>query len=106
MNRPCKINFHDDDAPLLNQLPERYRRNAESDPLTGVVYSLLLQNAFPIDFAPTIIRTRVGGTKEENPVDFPLASISSIEWFYGSDVPAPLTPWVPRAPVDRPNPSR
>jgi hypothetical protein len=60
------------------------------------IKTLLVQNAFPIDFAPEIIRTRVGGTKEEDPVDFPLASISHIEWFYGNDLPEPLTPVEPK----------
>lgn len=94
MNRPCRIHFHDDAGPLLGQLPERYRQNVEDCDGSGqVVRTLLVQNAFPIDFAPIIIRTRVGGTKEENPVDFPLASVLFIEWFYGSDVPSPLRPW-------------
>lgn len=97
MNRPCLIHFHDDAAPLANQLPERYQDNIYEKGGGGVidytVRSLLVQNAFPIDFAPEIIRTRVGGTKEEDPVDFPLASISFIEWFYGDDVPSPLVPW-------------
>jgi hypothetical protein len=97
MNRPCRIHFHDDSAPSVEQLPERYRNNVEKSAHQGVQrYALLVQNAFPIDFAPNIIRTRVGGTKEEDPVDFPLESISHIEWFYGSEVPAPLSPWTPR----------
>lgn len=97
MNRPCRIHFHDDAAPLFDQLPERYRDNVDAkgggagSPRT--VRSLLVQNAFPIDFAPAIIRTRVDGTKEEDPVDFPLASIMFIEWFYGPTAPEPLRPW-------------
>lgn len=96
MNRPCRIYFHEDTAPIIEHLPERYQANAEAEEGTGIVTSLLVQNAFPIDFAPEIIRTRVAGSKEENPVDFPLASISLIEWFYGNDVPEPLVPYVPR----------
>lgn len=98
MNRPCRIHFHEDAAPLYSHLPERYQHNVyECDNTqTGIVRSLLVQNAFPIDFAPHIIRTRVCGTKEEDPVDFPLASISLIEWFYGPVVPEPLRPWTPR----------
>ena len=91
MNRPCRIHFHEDAAPLYGQLPKRYQQNVEViDGSSGVVSTLLTQNAFPIDFAPMIIRTRVGGTKEEDPVDFPLASILFIEWFYGETLPAPL----------------
>lgn len=105
MNRPCRIHFHDDSAPPISQLPERYKNNAETITRQGVSsYTLLVQNAFPIDFAPHILRTRVGGTKEEDPLDFPWESIAFVEWFYGSEVPAPLHPWTPR--TDRPNPSR
>lgn len=95
MNRPCRIHFHDDSAPGVGQLPERYRDNMQTHSRQGVsTYSLLVQNAFYIDFAPHILRTRVGGTKEEDPVDFPVDIISHIEWFFGQDVPSPLTPFV------------
>lgn len=98
MNRPCRIHFYDDSAPLVDQLPERYRGNIDSKGggagLAYTVRSLLVQSAFYVDYAPDIVRTRVGGTKEEDPVDFPVEGISHIEWFYGSDVPSPLTPFV------------
>jgi len=103
MNRPCKITFHENSAPLIRELPERYYMNTDlvlgngsgdeyfSDSPVG---SIFVQNAFLIDFAPLVLRTRVGGTKEEDPIDFPLSTILFIEWFYGSDVPSPLKPWV------------
>lgn len=98
MNRPARIHFHEDSAPLYADLPDRYRSNVEEGGRNGVVEvrTLLVQKAFLIDFAPHILRTRVGGTKEEDPLDFPLASISFIEWFYGPSVPSPLRPWTPR----------
>lgn len=100
MNRPCRIHFHADSAPLLDQLPPRYQENANIFEFNGAMYlTILVQNAFPIDFAPSIIRTRVAGTKEEDPIDFFMESISHIEWFYGSVVPHPLTPRV--RPSDR-----
>lgn len=102
MNRPCRIHFHEDSAPSFEELPTRYQKNVEGyDSMNGgygPVDTLLVQIAFLIDFAPHILRTRVDGTKEEDPVDFPLSSISFVEWFYGEDVPEPLRPWVPREP--------
>lgn len=93
MNRPCKINFHDDAAPIKWDLPDRYQANAT---IVGqgidTVRSLLVQHAFYVDFAPEILRTRVGN-REDNPVDFPMSSVSHIEWFY-SDTPSPLVPFV------------
>lgn len=101
MNRPCIVHFHEDTAPLLIDLPERYRANVVNS--VGVegggdhqyVLSLAVQHAFYIDYAPNILRTRVGGTKEEDPVDFFQPSISFIEWYYGTDVPPQLTPQAP-----------
>lgn len=93
MNRPCHIFFHEDSSPLPESLPERYADNLIVHARQGVSYlSLLVQNAFVVDYAPSILRTRVTGTKEEDPVDFPLDSISHIEWFYGESVPPPLCP--------------
>lgn len=101
MNRPCRIHFYADAAPSISRLPDRYKVNAEildeSGQDSDAVASIMVQNAFPIDFAPEIIRTRVGGKKEEDPVDFPLSSISFIEWFYGADVPNELEPYVRRS---------
>lgn len=95
MNRPCRIHFHEDSSPDAEQLPHRYQDNLESHTADGArVCSLLVQNAFYIDYAPHILRTRVGGTREENPVDFPTDTISHVEWFFGQEVPAPLTPYV------------
>lgn len=95
MNRPCRIHFHEDSSSFLSRLPDRYKDNIEVYTEQGVsVGSLLSQNAFYIDFAPSVLRTRVSGSKEEDPVDFPIDSISHIEWFYGDDVPEPLEPWV------------
>lgn len=94
MNRPCRIHFHEDSAPVIELLPERYRDNLEHTTYQGVSrYSLLAQTAFYIDFAPNILRTRVSGMRED-PIDFPLESVSHVEWFYGDDVPSPLTPYV------------
>lgn len=94
MNHPCKIYFHEDTAPLYGQLPDRYKAYVcdpdldDDDP----VVCLLSQNAFFIDFTNgSILRTRVGGHKEEDPIDFPISSIAWIEWYYGSNAPAPLT---------------
>lgn len=100
MNKPCQIRFHEDSAPLFERLPERYRSHATELRGGREVLSLLVQNAFIIDYAPEILRTRVGGSKSENPVDFPLASISFIEWYYGTEVPEPLTP-EPHVPKER-----
>lgn len=101
MNRPCKITFHENSAPLLGELPDRYQEytdlvlgNRDEYFNESPVGSIFVQNAFLIDFAPLVLRTRVGGTKEEDPIDFPLSTILFIEWFYGSDVPSPLKPWV------------
>jgi hypothetical protein len=92
MNRPCRIHFHDDSLVCIDRL--------------GLAsYSLLAQNAFYIDFNPQVLRTRVGG-KDDDPIDFPLDSVSHIEWFYGDDVPEPLVPWeqpAPRSPDSRRN---
>ncbi len=88
MDRPARIHFHEDAAPYYDSLPKRYQENAayNSD---GVVTSLLIQHGFPIDFTKgSIIRTRVEGSRD--PVDFPLASVLFIEWFYGEDLPSPL----------------
>lgn len=106
MNRPCRIHFHSDAAPRPEQLPERYQHNVEGAALGSPISTLLVQNAFFIDFAPGILRTRVGGVKEEDrvdPVDFPVESVAFIEWFYG-DTPSPLRPWEPRS--DRPSTNR
>lgn len=88
MNRPCLIHFHPDDAPLVVDLPERYQERvlstdtyANSD--DRLALSIALDHAFYIDFAPHLVRTRAGGNKEEDPVDFPVSSVSFIEWFYG-----------------------
>lgn len=94
MNRPCRIHFHEDSSPNLRSIPEEYHSNLEKTTSAGISrLSLLAQNAFYIDFAPNILRTRIGGTKEEDPIDFPVESITHIEWFYGDKVPEPLTPW-------------
>lgn len=102
MNRPCRIYFHEDAAPSVAQLPPRYRSNVETDATyTDHLVALLVQNAFYVDYAHgSIVRTRVGGSKNEDPVDFPLASISHVEWFYGDDIPEALVPWTD------PNPAR
>lgn len=90
MNRPCRIHFHEDSAPLVDSLPDPYLVNLRRATHQGATqFSLLVQNAFYIDFAPNILRTRLSG-KEDNPIDFPIESISHIEWFYGDDVPEPL----------------
>lgn len=84
MNVPCRIHFHGDSAPKPYQLPQRYR-----DSLNVTVHqgeesvSLDVGHAFYVNFWPSIVRTRVGGTKGEDPVDFQSAGISHIEWFYG-----------------------
>ncbi len=92
MNKPCRIHFHDDAAPTLSQLPERYRANIETSG-GGVVHSLLVQNAFYVDYTHgMVVRTRLVSRHTDDPIDFPLASVSLVEWFYGEDVPAPLKP--------------
>jgi hypothetical protein len=99
MNRPCKIHFHEDAAPLYEQLPERYQKYVcDPDLRNGdVVPAIFSQNAFFIDFTNgTIIRTRVTGEKEADPIDFPVTSISFVEWYYGTDVPPPLKPFIGR----------
>lgn len=100
MNRPCRIHFHEDAAPLYGQLPKQYQsyvhggRRSDND----VVEILLAQNAFYIDFSNgAILRTRLNG-KDSDPVDFPVASVSFVEWFYGEDVPSPLKPDVRKKP--------
>lgn len=99
MNRPCRIHFFGDSGPRPEDLPERYHDYLERTVYHGETgLRLLAQNAFYIDFAPSVLRTRVGGTKEEDPVDFLVESISHIEWFYGADVPSPLVPWTPPPP--------
>lgn len=95
MNRPCTVHFHQDAAPLIDNLPDRYRANVISRTGFGEVMSIAVQHAFYIDYAPNILRTRVGGTKEEDPIDFFQESISFIEWYYGSDVPPQLMPQPP-----------
>lgn len=93
MNRPCRIHFHEDKSPWVESLPERYQANVEANPSNPeIVGSIIVQNAFYVDYAPSIIRTRVGGTKKEDPVDFQGSSITHIEWFYGDDVPEGLVP--------------
>jgi hypothetical protein len=101
MNQPGCIHFHEDSAPLYDQFPERYQKNVKMFRYPGevsdTVESVLVQNAFYVDFSDgKILRTRVGGVKGEDPLDFPFTSISHIEWFYGDDVPEPLTPQPPR----------
>lgn len=93
MNRPCRIRFHEDSAPRLEDLPERYHPYLETRTRQGVhTISLLAQHAFYVDFAPNILRTRSGG-RHDDPIDFPMDSVSCIEWFYGEDVPEPLVPY-------------
>jgi len=97
MNRPCKIYFNEDNALLYGQLPERYKKYVCDPDLDDddVVLALYSQNAFLIDFTNgSILRTRVTGEKEADPIDFPMNAISAIEWYYGTDVPPPLTPFV------------
>jgi hypothetical protein len=89
MNRPCMINFHGDAAPLADSLPERYRSNVTQVGNDGEALALVVQHAFYVDYAPDIVRTRVGGTKGEDPVDFFQSSISFIEWYYGDDAASP-----------------
>lgn len=82
MNRPCLITFHVDTGPLIDSLPERYQRAIVEDDGNGGVHSLSVLHAFYVDFAPDILRTRVGGDPNEDPVDFHISSVSFIEWFY------------------------
>ena len=99
MNRPCLIRFHEDTAPLYEDLPERYHRYVCDSGLSNndPVIALYSQHAFYIDFSNgAILRTRVTGEKESDPVDFPMASVALIEWYYGTKVPPPLTPFVGR----------
>lgn len=99
MNRPCKIHFHEDTGPLYGQLPGRYQQYV-CDPDLGendVVLALYSQHAFYIDFTHgVIIRTRVTGEKEADPIDFPSGSVAFIEWYYGTDVPPPLKRFIGR----------
>jgi hypothetical protein len=87
MNRPCFVHFHPDDAPLVTDLPERYQArvvstNGYENSDEKLALTIAIDHAFYIDFAPHLLRTRAGGNKEEDPVDFPVSSISFIEWFY------------------------
>lgn len=91
MNRPCIAHFHYDDAPRVIDLPERYHdyviRDDWDKPFEEqIALAVSLGHAFYIDFAPNVLRTRVGGNKEEDPVDFPMSSISFIEWDYSRKV--------------------
>lgn len=100
MNRPCRIHFHEDAAPLFGQLPKQYQSYVpganKSD--HDVVRALLAQNAYYIDFSNgTVLRTRQNG-KKSDPIDFPVASVSFVEWFYGEAVPPPLNPDVRKKP--------
>jgi hypothetical protein len=103
MNRPARIHFHQDADVRARDLPERYLPNVTTfGPGDDQVRTILVQVAFPIDYAPSIIRTRLDHYHDD-PVDFPLVSISMIEWFYGDQVPDPLRPYEkpPRKRVDQ-----
>lgn len=88
MNKPCYVHFHPDDAPLVMDLPKRYQERVVT--ATGhehvedqIALTLAVGHAFYIDVAPHLLRTRANGDKLEDPVDFPVSSVSFIEWFYG-----------------------
>lgn len=97
MNRPCKISFHEETAPLYGQLSHEFQKyvcepDLDDDDLVLSIYS---QYAFYIDFTHgVILRAKVTGEREGNPIDFPTSSISFVEWYYGTKVPPPLTPYV------------
>lgn len=87
MNRPCLIHFHVDDAPFVVDLPVRYQDRVANaaEYVNGnehLALALSVDHAFYIDVAPHLLRTRANGDKLEDPVDFPVSSISFIEWFY------------------------
>lgn len=89
MNRSCLVHFHPDDAPFVSDLPERYQERViqtngfADDQENQLALSIAIDHAFYIDFAPHLLRTRAGGSKEEDPVDFPVSSLAFVEWFYG-----------------------
>jgi hypothetical protein len=82
MNKACTIHFHHDVESILSALPQRYQENSVKSVKQGVVSSLSVEvgHAFYIDYAPDILRTRIGG-RGADPVDFHMSSIAFIEWY-------------------------